>query len=407
MTDAFYTLSEPTERFVGPVQRFSYSALSSIRTCALRWQLERSRYGTHPRLPTRPSAAALTGTIIHETLERMLRALAAAGNPDRGSAAFREAIAGVRPLEHIGASLTQTRAELAAHPRAAGFALRETPIALYRAASVMFQRAYRADSASSASDDDNTEVEEAIRAWSGAPDTSAQHSAHDGAALMARLRARGALAECHITHPTLPLHGYIDLVTIDPNGAVTLSDFKTGRRSPTHHDQLTLYALMWWRATGQLPASGVLRYVRSEERVTFEAEALERCEAETRAAMRDANAALAQAPAPATLGAGCRWCSARPFCGLYLRDMAARHAAGEAVRDLTLRVVSAERGGGAMAETEAGVTVGLVWRGRPPHEGRWVTPGARVRVLDAQPADGGLMLTARTEVFWDLDVGGA
>ena len=57
-----------------------------------------------------------------------------------------------------------------------------------------------------------------------------------------------------VAHPTLPVHGVIDLLRRDAAGTHVV-DFKTGTPKPEHRDQFALYALLWWRATGDLPVS--------------------------------------------------------------------------------------------------------------------------------------------------------
>lgn len=76
---------------------------------------------------------------------------------------------------------------------------------------------------------------------------------------LALLERLGVLSEQEVRHPELPLLGIIDLL-VRRDGQTTVLDFKTGASRPEYRRQIQLYALLWWRSTGDLPAHVELRY---------------------------------------------------------------------------------------------------------------------------------------------------
>ncbi len=75
----------------------------------------------------------------------------------------------------------------------------------------------------------------------------------------------------------LRLRGYIDRLEVAPGGAVRIVDYKTGSAPPAEFGaralfQMRFYALVMWRAQGQIPRRLQLMYLGSGEIVRYEPE---------------------------------------------------------------------------------------------------------------------------------------
>lgn len=373
----FYAMAGPTG-WPGPPKAYSFSSLRELSGCARRWQLTHARYGDHDRLPEPPGEAAEAGTIVHEVLGRVLTALSQAGLPAQETAAFTAVIASVDLPGRVKKSVSEAQARVSGHPRAAGARLRLSPSQVLRAVMEQFQLTYPA-------------VRSAGPAWAPVK----KGGGKPGASLASKLAALGLLSEEYVRHPTLPLHGFIDLVHAGDEGTVIV-DFKTGARHDDHRDQLELYALLWWRNTGQLPSELVVRYVGEATRWKVDPARLEQVESTLAAEISRLDQTLARHPAPPSLGPRCRRCPARPFCDDYWETPPEPPAAGLA--DVSLRVVSVASHA-ATGEGPRGEELTLLWEEAFPPASRPL-PGERLRVLGAVREQPGVArLRATSEVF--------
>lgn len=388
-----YHMTAPTQ-WTDPPRMFSYSTLSSIQECPLRWQLEHSRFGDFKTFPSRPFARTMTGTIIHETLEHLFRALVRAGLPPRSDRRFREVMQEVAPFQLIRDKLAKARDALSQHPRGRGVVIRETDATLYAKVASLFQRQYRP----------SLSQRDALRCYQ-APAAHRDHSpapspaSSSSAALLQRLNTSGTLTEQYITHPTLPIRGVIDLVRKTQQGVV-LADFKTGKRRDSHSKQLTLYSLMWWRSTGSLPAFAEVVYFETTQRVDINEELLEQEEARLRETIHELTQLLQSTPAPARLNPNCSYCSVRHCCEAYWLDNERRRASGEDVNDVQVTVEAVRGEQGFVGLTASGESIAAVYRNGTPMGSEDIEPGQSLRILQGRIRDEALELNSFTEMFF-------
>ena len=111
-----YDLCAPTE-WAEPPRFFSYSSLRSIRSCPRRWLLLNSVWGDSPKFPQRYAASAVEGRIVHESLDRLARALGHAGRPPIGSPAFARVVDGCGFWEFFVEQVSAWNEQITRQPR--------------------------------------------------------------------------------------------------------------------------------------------------------------------------------------------------------------------------------------------------------------------------------------------------
>src|SRR5262249_11060245 len=129
-----------------------------------------------------------------------------------------------------------------------------------------------------------------------------------------RLQQDGVLSEVRLDHPSLPLMGILDLVTIDEGGHVTIADFKTGEAKATHRAQLLVYAVLWWRTTGSMPYRIAVQYLDDGWDEHISAAELTRHEGRVSEEITAAAHALSLQPSPARPSVECARCAVRARC---------------------------------------------------------------------------------------------
>ena len=379
---SFYELAEPTS-WAAPPTRFSFSSLQAIKACPRRWQLLRSRWGEHPRFPERRHPKAIEGAIVHEAIERLVRALGRRGLPSIGSPRFQAAIEAVGFWEFFGRKTHAWNERLSQHPRSGPFfVLRTPPRELANRAIRLFREQYKPQNAD-------------------LPHPEKSNGAEPGPIKpMALLEMRGALSEIDVSHPELPFHGIVDLVEL-LDGEVHVVDFKTGRRKEEHELQLQLYGVLWWRSTGVRPSSLAVQYLT--ERREFTAGEAELLAAETHLGESIGNARrlLAETPAEARPGEGCGYCSARARCRAGWRTHQAslgRPRAG--TTDAEVSVAAEPSANGFLGEA-GGREVNVVYHAAVGLYLPQFGAGDRLRLLDVVVRDEGKTFEVRawTEVY--------
>jgi hypothetical protein len=222
-----------------PPSYWSYSSLREAEACPRRYALSRARYpdlwdGTgYPRLPRVP---ALFGDIVHAALDTIVKALVTVGCE---SAQSPEAVAVLRQLGGYTAVI-----ERAAEARLAGLPGNPRVRDDLR---LRIQRGLRDRVA-----DARVQVQAFISNAVIAPGGKAHEaeapvvSRTPGAAVPGErgLLSLGPHAEIRLTAPKLRLTGRVDLLCVAQAGA-HITDYKTGAESPSHAEQLRLYALLW------------------------------------------------------------------------------------------------------------------------------------------------------------------
>ena len=218
-----------------PPQWFSFSSMLEAETCPRRWGLRRA---TYPDLwegtgyPDSPNVAALTGNVVHESLEIIIRALVRSGC---SSTQDPEAVAVLRTLGGYSAIIQRVTEEqirrLENNPRCHSrheYLRRELTLRsaeMRRATQSLLSRSIiAADVGQTRSRErsDNSESPTTVRGH--LPD--------------------GTYPELSRRSTRLRMTGRADLVTMS-GGDVRIVDYKTGAPSEHHSEQLRTYALIW------------------------------------------------------------------------------------------------------------------------------------------------------------------
>ncbi len=250
------------------VRALSPSRAGDFLTCPLLY-----RFRVIDRLPEPPSAAATRGTLVHAVLERLFDSPAGERTPETARAALQP----------------EWDRLLAADPALAGlFPLDGDRLAWLQEAAAMLDRYFTLE--------DPRRLEPADR----------------------ELRVEAELAS------GLQLRGYIDRLDIAPGGEIRVVDYKTGTAPPAEFEaralfQMKFYALVLWRARGQVPRLLQLMYLGNGEIVRYQPD-----EADLRAterkvealwqAIERARAAGDWRPRPGRL---CAWCAHQALCPAF------------------------------------------------------------------------------------------
>lgn len=383
---ALYRLTAPTD-WAGAPARYSYSTLKSLRECPLRWQLQRSSYGETRGFPERPSIAAMTGKIVHSALDHLFRALGAHGLPPVGSAPFQRVLRELALVSRIRASLRARQDDLSANPRAAGQRIIASERDLYNQVCRLFHPVYAQARTA------RQERQE------GPPRKRMDESIHE---LLAKLHTKGTLSEVRLIHPTLPLLGIIDLLW-DDRGQTRIVDFKTGTPQPQHREQLELYALLWWRVTGDRPVFLEIRHPAGAETYDVDETTLLALEARLVEELRALSADLDHPPCVARPGPHCRHCDVRALCDTYWTGCqpASSPVLEDTWGDAELIVIAAVSGAEVLCHDRAGNELTLTFDEDTAATLKPWEPGEQLRVLSALQPTGRaeLQLKRGSEVF--------
>jgi hypothetical protein len=377
-----YELKWPT-RWASPPKRFSFTSLQAIASCPRRWQLLESEWGTCARFPERTHPAALEGQIVHAALDRLSRALGSCGRPPLGSPVFQAAALACGFWNFFSEQVVACNARLAQHPRAGpNYIIRTAPRELANRAIQLFREAYRPGSVA--------ELPRTVKRNGGASPSS----------VLSLLRHEGVLSEVRLEHPTLPLMGILDLVTMDDAGHVTVADFKTGEAKDSHKLQLLLYGLLWWRACGTPPTRIKIQYLDHGWDVPVTASELTGAE---EAASRDiaaAKEALTLHPAPARTSPECFLCAVRARCdeGWRLSERSNRPGASANVE---LVVMAGPSPSGFIGQKLGGAEVPIVYDYAVGRALPAFAEGTRLRLVDVQSDDASKRISIRpwSEVY--------
>jgi len=300
-----------------PPAYWSYSSLREAGACPRRYALSRARYpdlwdgAGYPRVPRVP---ALLGDIVHDALDVIVSALTASGC---GTVRSAEAVAVMRALGGytavIEAAAAKRLAGLAGNPRVGedlrrriGRAVQaQVPEARYQV------QAYIARTALGPA-----------RKAAGAPGAAAGAPGPSAASGRQPL-GPGAHAEAMLRSAQPRLTGRIDLLRVSETGAA-ITDYKTGSESPSHRDQLELYALLWdldqESNPGGLPATS-LTAAYPDRDLTFSAPddaGLRAIEDKVTVAVKAADAEISSdAPRAVPSPDNCGSCDVRQLCADY------------------------------------------------------------------------------------------
>jgi hypothetical protein len=216
---------------------WSYSALKELETCERRYVLSRASYPdlwTGRGYPAVPSAAALFGDVVHDSLEVIVRALVEAGCSTVQS---REAVAVLRSLGGYSRiaerAIADRLAKLEGNPRVDADRLRRLTQAL--GDRLMEARGQVQEYVSRQSLPEPSLGDEHL------PDNADENSS---ASFGRRPAGTGLHPERVLADDDLRLMGRVDLLAVSATDAAIV-DYKTGAEAPAHAEQLRLYALLW------------------------------------------------------------------------------------------------------------------------------------------------------------------
>lgn len=384
----FFRLTGPSA-WPAPPSRFSFSSLREIEGCPRRWQYLHATWEGTVGIPRRANERAIVGTIAHGINERLFRELARRGLPAVGTPGYLEGLKEVAVHATVRTLIAEAEAEYRDHPRDAGFRLRASVRDVANDALRLFQGQYSRVARGSGSTQASSRV-----VGGGVGD--------GGADLVGLLRRRGVLAEVSVRHPRLPLVGQIDLVAEGAEGT-TIVDFKTGVVKPEYRDQLRLYAMLWWRQTGDAPTRMEIAHVQGREGWIVSEQELARTEEAAAARIAQAVTTLEGGPAEARTGEECRHCPARAFCEDYWVSGHVKNAArdGEdAWIDVEITVVGQASAQGLTGLDGRGQAVEMVFEDETARRWGGFVVGERLRILGARAEDECVVRLLRSsEVF--------
>ncbi len=389
---SFYELHEPTH-WVEPPETYSFSTLQAIKTCPRRWQWLHSGWGAFSQFPVRPQPAAIEGQIVHAALELLARELGRLGRPPIGSASFQEALTACGFWSFFATQIRIWNQRLAAHPRAGSrYVVRTKPQELTNQTIRLFRETYLLGDGQSLSLQPCPVISARLDPLTTEPATSPA----------VLLRTRGGLAEIRLRHPTLPIAGVLDVVILDQHRTTTIVDFKTGKRKPSHEEQVRLYALLWWRCSGSPPDKVVLQYLDAAWSQPVSTAELALVEAAIARDIHHAKSILQTRPAPPNPGNDCGWCPVRPRCseGWAQIERVTLGEAGKSV-DIELTLISKPSPNGFLGLHNSGLEYSVVYDATVGSDLTLARRGDRVRLLDAMAGqrEREILLRPWTEIF--------
>lgn len=283
------------ERPRGP--SLSPSRAADFKTCPLLY-----RFRSIDRLPERPTADQLRGTLVHAVLERLFDLPAADRTPD------------------AAAALVGPEWERLLEQEPALAAVFDPPPA---EAGGMAQTAIDVGSAAGPADGDASSDPPARDAFL----ASATGLLGGYFAVEDPTRLEPAERESLVStlvDDELTIRGYIDRLDVSPDGDLRVVDYKTGGAPREAFEaralfQLKFYALVLWRTRGVVPRVLRLLYLKDAEVLDYspDADELQRFERTVVAlwrAIEQATEARDFRPRPSRL---CGWCSHQALCPAY------------------------------------------------------------------------------------------
>jgi len=214
-----------------PPEQLSFSALKEAETCPRRWALLHGDYPSiwdkngYPQLPTN---AGLIGSIVHEALERIVKAFAYAGCVSGQS---EDAVSILRSMGGLSNIVRQAMdgqlKELESNPRS-NSQIEHFSHSLMESIPEMRKRVQSLISA--------VIVER----------TSLIEKSNSTSRARTAILSNGSYSELTVRSSSLGLVGRFDLLTLNGH-EVHLTDFKTGTPKREHAEQMEIYALLWAR----------------------------------------------------------------------------------------------------------------------------------------------------------------
>jgi hypothetical protein len=311
-------ISQSVAALPDPPAHWSYSTLKEIETCPRRYVLGHASYldlWNGLGYPQLPHPAALFGDVVHDSLQRIIKALVISGCDSTCSP---EAVSVLRDLGGYsvvaGKALDARLAQLDGNPRIDG----------NRRERLQRQLEDQIPNA-------RAEIQGYLQCISLIPKSgnSGSTSTQAGAAGLGPRYTLGigTHPEVSLRVDALRVKGRVDLLTVAAD-RVDIVDHKTGSEEPSHLVQLRFYAMLWdgdEEANSASTPLGELTASYPTHTVTItapdEVELLALSES-TRVRVAKADALVLADEPVATAGDHCHLCSVRSICGAYWQSIA-------------------------------------------------------------------------------------
>lgn len=229
---------ELPEKFGSPPKRMSASTLKEIEACPRRYALRRAAY---PQIwngfgyPPKPTLKALEGTIVHGSIEQIIKALRQANCPSISDELFVQTMRSLNGYSGILENqLREISNELIANPR---LKQKADQIIDKLKNSLPILREQLQSQVSKLTFDNETKTIN----FSDSDDTP-------------RSLSRGIHSEVELNARELEWYGKVDYLYLSADGC-EIADFKTGERKPEHIFQIKIYNMLWLFDEKQNPNS--------------------------------------------------------------------------------------------------------------------------------------------------------
>lgn len=348
---AFYKIQGPVE-WALPPKHFSYSSLTAIEACPLRWQLTNSKYSEDfNSFPTRPSPAAVEGQIVHSVIDKLFKALSLEGLPKFGTTKFRECVGKIDIKNTVSLLTAEHENKISKHPRGNGFRLRKTRQQMTNQVIRVFKNQYFQIEASEMATPINVTPKEY--------ENNKNNSCKVGPLHL--LETYGAVSEIYLKDNDISFGGIIDLVW-NNKGHTIIVDFKTGTKDDNHLKQVHYYAVLWKRATGQIPLKVEVRYPGDSMSAKLSESIIDEIEEELVERISKASNKLKKYPAEDACGSQCSFCDVRQFCDNYWRHKNFDNlSACRTVSDIEIMVDAEPSDFGFEGKTKCGQNIAVVY----------------------------------------------
>jgi CRISPR/Cas system-associated exonuclease Cas4 (RecB family) len=301
--------------WASPPKRWSYSSFTSATDCPLRWSLERSKFrfdsNEEPRrYPRFTFFGTLRGTVVHETIDRLMRELRKRGLRSVFDSRAPEALRELGGISSVAQEVAATELQrLVENPRAAGHV---------DAFSARLERQLQ---------EITSEVKRAVRRTNSAPTPRSEWRSEENRVVESVACSDGEWSEVELAPQQFPWIGVADHLSVSGD-SVSISDYKTGAVDDSHRTQLELYALLWSEDSVKNPAgllATTLRivYTRSSRVEEFPGLTPGRLDELNASYSERASEATEQVlrtpPVPKVSPDACRFCGVRQLCSDYWR----------------------------------------------------------------------------------------
>lgn len=288
-------------------QLWSYSSLKEIELCPRLYVLSHAYY---PELwdghgyPEAPNSASMFGDVVHDSLERIIRALV---NKGCMSTIGAEAVAVMRELggfsEIIKTMLTRRLAKIDGNPRVDG----------PRRDRLKDQLEHRIPEA-------REEVQRYLQRMKLMPIETEGLGGGGGRSRYAR--NGGSYTEATLQIDALRVFGRVDVLTVGAE-SVDITDYKTGIEDESHIDQLLFYAVLWDQdevSNANKVPLGRLTLSYPNREISIDAPEVDELRAMVNAIgprVAAADELVNASEAAANTGEHCGFCPVRTLCSAY------------------------------------------------------------------------------------------